>query len=605
MRPGRHIIAAALLLSLAMPQAVLPVRAAAATTAGAIDWQAWSPAVFARARAEGKLVLLDLQAVWCHWCHVMEATTYADPAVTAILRRDYIAVRVDQDSHPDLSRRYENWGWPATIAFDAEGRELWRYRGYLEPDPFARALEDLKQNPEPLAAAVAFRALAPGAGAGLLPEIAASMERRFAFAYDAGVGGWGTMHKFLQAEALDHVLGPAVAGDAIAGRMLRETLAGALRLVDPVAGGIFQYSVRTWDDPHYEKIAAAQADALRLFALGAAWSGDAALEGAARDIARYVMTTLSDPSGGFFTSQDADPDAARGITGKDYYGLDAAGRAAMPQPRLDRNLYAGETGRIAAGLAALGAALDDAAALDRAARAGDWLLAARRRADGAFAHGARDAGGPYLPDTLQAAQAFEALYAATGERRWLAAAEAAGEALLRHFADPAGGLANADVMIEVAGPVGAPYFHLDDNVAAARLLVRLGHATGRTVFRDAARRLLAFLAHQEAAGLSSFWPGLLTLNREMAAEPLHVVVRGPRADPGTRALFAGARALAMPFKRAELLDPAEGPLPNVAVTLPDLGRPAAFVCTATTCSLPIFDRAELVPTVERLLRPAD
>jgi len=574
-----------------------------AARAAAIDWQDWSPAVFERARAENRLVLLNLKAVWCHWCHVMEATTYADPRVVALLARDYVAVSVDQDSHPDLSRRYENWGWPATIAFDAEGRELWRFRGYLEPEAFARTIEGLKQKPEPLAPAMTFKPLAPGAGAGLPTDTAASMERRFAFAYDAGVGGWGNVHKFIQAEALEHILGPAVAGDAIAGRMLRETLTGAVKLVDPVEGGIFQYSVRDWNDPHYEKIAASQGEALRFFALAAAWTGDKAYETAADRVAAYVTEVFSDPAGGFFTSQDADPDAGRGLLGKAYYSLDAAGRAALPRPRLDRHLYAAETGRIAAGLAAYGAALDRPAALARAVRAGDWLLAARRRGDGAFNHGDAAGEGPYLPDTLYAAIAFEALYAATGERRWLAAAEAAGQALLAHFADPAGGLATADVAVRVAGPIGAPYFHLDDNVAAGRLFIRLHQATGSPDFREAAGRLLAFLGHQQAAGLASFWPGLLTLNREWAAEPLHVVVRGSRGDGASQALFAGARALPQPFKRVEWLDPAEGPLPNVAVTFPELDRAAAFVCTATTCSLPIFDRAELVPTVTRLLAP--
>src|SRR5262249_30654899 len=73
----------------------------------AVAWQGWSDAVFARAAREHRLVLLDLGAVWCHWCHVMEETTYKDPDVTALLRDHFVAVRVDQDARPDLSNRYE------------------------------------------------------------------------------------------------------------------------------------------------------------------------------------------------------------------------------------------------------------------------------------------------------------------------------------------------------------------------------------------------------------------------------------------------------------------------------------------------------------------
>lgn len=571
--------------------------------ASGIAWRDWSPAAFDTARAENKLVFLDLEAVWCHWCHVMEATTYADAAVRDLLARRFVAVKVDQDSHPDLSRRYENWGWPALIVFDAEGRELWRWRGYLEPVAFAGTLNGLADKPDPLADR-GFRALPPGAvDRGLPRDLLASMERRFAFAYDAGVGGWGTMHKFLQADALDHALAAAVAGDAIAGRMARETLTAALALVDPVEGGIFQYSVGAWNAPHYEKIAGSQAAALRLFAAGAAWTGDEAYAGAARSVGRYVATVLSDPAGGFYTSQDADPDAAAGITGKDYYGLDAAGRAAMAAPRVDRNVYASETGLIAAGLAEAGAALNDDALIERAEAAGRWLIAQRRRADGAFAHGAGDAGGPFLPDTLNAGLAFEALYAATGRRDWLAAAADAGAALTAHFADPAGGLANAEVQVASTGPIGRPFFHLDDNVTAARLLLRLHHKTGDAALGAAARRIFAFLQHQDAAATGSFWPGLLVLDREAAVEPLHVVVTGRRGE--SAALFAAARALPQPWKRVELYDAAEGPLPNVTVKLPDLGRPAAFVCTATTCSLPVFEPEEVAAAVSRLTQPTN
>jgi uncharacterized protein len=74
----------------------------------AIEWHPWSEAVFERAKRENRFVLLDLGAVWCHWCHVMEEITYSDPEVIKLIGSRYIAVRVDQDSRPDLSNRYED-----------------------------------------------------------------------------------------------------------------------------------------------------------------------------------------------------------------------------------------------------------------------------------------------------------------------------------------------------------------------------------------------------------------------------------------------------------------------------------------------------------------
>jgi hypothetical protein len=96
----------------------------AATGTEELEWGEWSTGVFAWAKAENRFVLLDLGAVWCHWCHVMEETTYRDPAVVRLIRSRYLPVRVDQDANPELSNRYEDYGWPATIVFAPDGTEL-------------------------------------------------------------------------------------------------------------------------------------------------------------------------------------------------------------------------------------------------------------------------------------------------------------------------------------------------------------------------------------------------------------------------------------------------------------------------------------------------
>src|SRR3954470_9128314 len=111
---------AAVVLAAAVAAPVPP----AAAPRNAIEWVDWSDSAFDRARAESRLVLLDLGAVWCHWCHVMEEKTYRDPAVVALIGERFVAVHVDQDARPDLSNRYEDYGWPATVVFDSAGREL-------------------------------------------------------------------------------------------------------------------------------------------------------------------------------------------------------------------------------------------------------------------------------------------------------------------------------------------------------------------------------------------------------------------------------------------------------------------------------------------------
>src|SRR5579862_250120 len=107
---------------------LLTVSAWAAAPAP-LDWVSWSDDVFARAKREDRFVLLDLEAVWCHWCHVMDATTYQEAEAVGLLRSKFIAVKVDQDARPDLASRYEDWGWPATIVFDRDGHEIVKRQG--------------------------------------------------------------------------------------------------------------------------------------------------------------------------------------------------------------------------------------------------------------------------------------------------------------------------------------------------------------------------------------------------------------------------------------------------------------------------------------------
>ncbi|HMD30794.1 MAG TPA: DUF255 domain-containing protein, partial [Candidatus Acidoferrales bacterium] len=126
-----------------------PSPAPSPTPKEALTWVGWSDGVFEQARRENRFVLLDLEAIWCHWCHVMAETTYRDPEVIRLLRARYITVRVDQDSRPDLSNRYEDYGWPATVVFDGKGQEIVKRQGYLPPGDMSSMLQAIIDDPTP------------------------------------------------------------------------------------------------------------------------------------------------------------------------------------------------------------------------------------------------------------------------------------------------------------------------------------------------------------------------------------------------------------------------------------------------------------------------
>ena len=562
-----------------------------------IAWRPWSASVFAEAARDGKLVLLDMEAVWCHWCHVMDATTYRDPAVAALIARHFIAVKVDQDANPALSQRYEDWGWPATILFDSAGRELDKERGYVEPAAMAQLLQALIDKPEPIPAAPESK---PAAQALLTAEQRRVLSDRLENAYDPEQGGWGNGHKFLQADVLDFMLGRAAAGDAVAAARARFTLMQAEALIDPVWGGIYQYSDDgTWNSPHYEKIMSAQANAVRLYATASIVLGDAEFKDAAMRIAAYMLTHLRDPGGGFYPSQDADLSAQ--FKGKAFYALDDAGRRALGEPRVDTNLYAREAGWAISALVSLYEASGETRWLSAATGAARWAVAQRMYEAGGWRHDAADRGGPSMTTNLAMAWAALDLYRATADRMWLSVAERTADFMVERLEDRgSGGFALAPAPADAVGVLKTPIKHFDDNTSAVRFFNALAHYTGNERHAATARRTMAYLAGTPAAHRAAFWPGLLQADDELAAPPLHLAIVGRKDDPGAAALYRAALVYPAIYRRIEWLDQREGPLPNPDVTYPALDRAALFACIDRRCSRPIFDPGQAPAALDRL-----
>jgi len=585
-----------LLGACAISTSLLPVRAAEKTDG--IEWQPWSDAVFARAKAEKKLVLLDVVAVWCHWCHVMDDITYRDPAVVKLVREHYIAVRVDQDARPDISNRYEDYGWPATVVFDAAGKELAKRQGYLPPQPMAGMLQAFVDDPTPGPSVQAEPVIAPAEGTALTEAQRAGMREAFLGAYDAQLGGWGDVHKYLNWDALEYCLTEGANGDARVKEMARQTLTGGLRLIDPVWGGVYQYSTDgDWEHPHFEKIMPFQAENLRVFAMAATLRHEPQWLEPARKIHGYLRDFLLSPEGAFYVSQDAD--LVDGEHGGEYFVLDDAGRRARGVPRIDRHLYARENGLAITGLAALYAADGDDAVLVEARRAVEWVMARRALQGGGFRHDEQDAAGPYLADTLAMGRAFLALYTVTAERAWLGRAEEAAQFIEAKFRAPLG-------YATAVGTSGAPFDpkpQVDENIAFARLANLLHHLTGKDAWRQAAEHAMQYLASpvvvaQQGYGTS----GILLADRELRTTPAHLTIVGHKDDAAAQALFRTALRGAPPSSRIEWLDVREGPLPHNDVPFLEMPRAAAFLCAGATCSLPMSAPEKLADKLARLAR---
>ncbi len=596
MRAFRFLLALATLLLAA------PAQAGEDPKTHPIGWQEWSPAIFERAARENRYIVLHMAAVWCHWCHVMEGTTYRDPAVLKLIGERYIPVRVDQDSHPELSYRYENWGWPATIMFDKDGNEIFKRQGYLPPELFAKLLVAVIEDPSALPAS-GLDAKADVGRHALDEETRRKLEANFRAQLDVENGGFGRVHRFIHADTLEFTLDRARALKRNADRafyasITRKTLDGARRLIDPAWGGMYQYSdALDWSSPHYEKLLNTQRDAMRAYVLAYQIDGSPADLAAARDIARWLMERMRSPEGAFYVSQDADLD--RAITGKVFYALDDAGRRKLGrEPTIDRNLYARETGWAAATLATLHDITGEAAYLEAATRAVDWAVKHRRAPNGAFGHARAVDDDTHLGDTLAIGEAAMALWRSTGERRWLTLAIETARAIDTQFRDADGGFVVRQPDPGAIGVLRKPVKQIDENVAVVRFLNLVRHYSGDKAFDAAARHGMAWLVALVANDIVA--PGAALADAELSREPMHVTIMGRKDDPEARALYAAARRYPTRYLRIEWIDKREGPMPNPDVEYPDLPQAAAFACANGACSLPVFAPDEIAAIVRRI-----
>ena len=566
----------------------------------ATHWFAWSDDVFAQARAEHKYVLLDLEAVWCHWCHVMDAVTYADPDVRKELQEKYLAIKVDQDSRPDISNRYEDYGWPATVVFDGDGKEIVKRQGYLPPKPMLSMLQAIVDDPTPGPSVVAEQPIVYATTSRIAPAVLARVRRSYELQYDVKAGGWGFSHKYLDADSVEFAMVLAREGDARARQRVRDTLRLEQKIQDPVWGGAYQYSAGgDWDEPHFEKLISIQSQVMRIYALGYAQFHDAEYLKVAANVDQYVQGFLTSPEGAFYVSQDAD--LVEGEHGAEYFKLDDSARRAKGIPRVDKHLYARENGWMIASLADLYAVSGDEKYLKDAERAADWVLEHRALEGGGFRHDEHDVAGPYLGDTLAMGQAFLALYEVTADRKWLDHAEATVPFIAANFAAKDGvGYVTAKGQTD---RVSHDLLERDENIALARFTNLLFQYTGEAQARDIAEQTMRYLVTPAIAERQLSGGELLAVH-EMAHGPLHVAIVGPVENATARQLYDAALRALRNYERLEWLSSSSAGGKREDAAFPAVGQPAAFVCEDLHCGTPIYVASELTASIEKASRQA-
>jgi uncharacterized protein YyaL (SSP411 family) len=319
-----------------------------------IQWHEWGADAFAAAQRENKPMLLDIGAVWCHWCHVMDRESYDDAEIAAIVNQHFIAVKVDRDERPDIDSRYQaavqavsgQGGWPLTAFLTPDGKPFYGGTYFPPSDGYGRpsfrrvllsianayaekhgdVVEQAKMVESAIAQSESFAGRSGRVSAGVTAAIQESAFKMF----DAQHGGFGQAPKFPHPSALDLLIERYARGTAEGGgaespsyrkerdRMghsdLRDVIVTTLEhmakggVYDQLAGGFHRYSVdERWVVPHFEKMCYDNSELLKNYVHAYQATGEKFFADVARDIIRWMDEWLSDRQrGGFYASQDAD-----------------------------------------------------------------------------------------------------------------------------------------------------------------------------------------------------------------------------------------------------------------------------------------------------------
>ncbi len=306
-----------------------------------VKWHEWGEEAFARAKAEDKPVLLDIGAVWCHWCHVMDRESYENPGTAELINEHFIAVKVDRDERPDVDTRYQaavaaisgQGGWPLTAFLTPDGKPFFGGT-YFPPEDrhgrpglprvlltmaeaFHTKRDEVDDSAGSVIAAIEHNESFMGGSANPGPELVGKIVSAALKQFDSRSGGFGSQPKFPHSGAIDLLLDVASRGSLPDPEMAAQSRRAALvtlekmskgGIYDHLAGGFHRYSVdENWIVPHFEKMAYDNSELLRNYVHAFQSFVEPACARVAKEIIGWMDEWLSDRErGGFYSSQDAD-----------------------------------------------------------------------------------------------------------------------------------------------------------------------------------------------------------------------------------------------------------------------------------------------------------
>ena len=572
--------------------------------ANSIPWREWNESAFADARSEEKPVLLTLGATWCHWCHVMDETSYSDERVVELVKSRFIPVRVDVDQRPDISLRYNQGGFPS-VAFLTGTGEFLAGRPYTPPDEMVALLERVSGG------GIVPRGEGddgPAASSGGRSSNASvdAVLSRLAELYDAEFGGFGLEPKQPPWEALRFLTARyQLSGDRALLSMVENTLQGMWHgIYDRKDRGFFRYSVsRDWKVPHYEKMLVSNANLAITYLEAFQITRKSAYKIAVQGILDYLLATLFDSDARlFFASQDAD---------EPFYQGSWKDRDASTPPPVDRTFYAGWNALAAHVLIAAGDVLAAPAHSKLGCDVLEKLWTESWTPERGLAHRVSEPGSGtlILSDQVNFLRAWLARYQSTGRPECLARAVAVSGTVQQQFEAAGGGCYDTTAPLSFEAALLPREQPALDNGSWAESLLILAALTGDDAYTQSAAAALnvfdSVVPGKSYLGLHAsrrmeedeealFLPAGSAWGRAkdmLTNGPVSLVLVGNSSNQAYRRLHQAALRVYAPHRVLRPLDSARDSDQIVKLGFPTDREPALYVCMGDRCLAPITSPA--------------
>jgi uncharacterized protein YyaL (SSP411 family) len=305
-----------------------------------VDWHPWGDEAFARAKAEDKPIFLSVGYSACHWCHVMERESFESEAIAKQMNEQFVCIKVDREERPDVDQIYmaavqlisSRGGWPMSVFLTPDGEPFFGgtywppndrmgMRGFSSilttmHDYWVNRREDIIRSAAELVEALDSVTSPSFDEAPLTEEVLRRAVRDMTAVADRTHGGFGDAPKFPHPMDIRVLLrGWKRFGDeealTVARLALDKMALGGI--YDHLGGGFHRYSTdRRWLVPHFEKMLYDNALLVPAYLEAFQITRSPLYDRVARETLDYVLREMTQPDGGFYSTQDADSEGVEG-----------------------------------------------------------------------------------------------------------------------------------------------------------------------------------------------------------------------------------------------------------------------------------------------------